>query len=90
MFGNGAFGSGSSGVPPVPSLPANLSGPLPSLNGSAIRESESPSSNVVRQPRGPTGGGGFSSRRDRISASESAAPPRGGGLEARSHEPLEI
>jgi hypothetical protein len=90
LFGNNAFGnSASSGVPPVPTLPPNLSGPLPSLNGSSIRESDSPSSNVVRQPRGPTGGGGFSTRRDRISASESAAPPRG-GLEARSHEPLEI
>ena len=91
LFGNGALGNGSStAVPPVPTLPANLSGPLPSLNGGAIRESEAPSSNVVRQPRGPTSGGGFSSRRERVSASESAAPPRSGGLEARSHEPLEI
>ncbi|THH04814.1 hypothetical protein EW145_g5243 [Phellinidium pouzarii] len=82
LFGsNGAFGS--AGVPPVPSLPSSLSAPL---NGSAIREGELASSNVMRQPRGPTGGGGFGSRRERVSASEGA----GRGLEARSHEPLEI
>lgn len=90
LFGNGAFGSaggaGSSSVPPVPSLPASLSG---ALNGSAIRENiETQTSNVVRQPRGPSAGSGFSSRKERVSASESAAAR--GGFEARSHEPLEI
>jgi len=44
-------------------------------------------SGVVRQPRGP-GMGGFGSRRDRVVASESQVGR--GGLEARSHEPLEI
>lgn len=87
LFGqNSAFGSSNSGssVPPVPSLPASLSG---TLNGTSIRENDAHSSNVVRQPRGPVGGSGFGSRRDRVSASESSAR---GGLEARSHEPLEI
>ncbi|KAI5124062.1 hypothetical protein M0805_003889 [Coniferiporia weirii] len=79
--GNGAFGS--AGVPPVPSLPSSLSG---TLNGSAIREGELAGSNVMRQPRGPTNGGGFGSRRERVSASEGAAR----GLDTRSHEPLEI
>lgn len=92
LFGNTFSGAS---VPPVPSLPASLSGPLGSLNGTSIRENSadggSPSSNVVRQPRGPSSGGGFGSRRDqRVSASESAASRNGGGLEARSHEPLEI
>ena len=84
LFGNGTFGGADgSSIPPVPSLPASLGGPI---NGSSI--AEAPSSNVVRQPRGPSAGGNFGSRRERISASESAAPR--GGLEARSHEPLEI
>ena len=87
LFGNNAFGTqsntGGSAIPPVPTLPASLSG---TLNGT-IREESPTSSNVVRQPRGPSSGGGFGSRRDRISASESAAPR---GLDTRSHEPLEI
>ncbi|KAL5511412.1 PIN4 [Sanghuangporus vaninii] len=83
LFGNSAF-SGS-GVPPVPSLPSTLSTPL-NLNGNGtIREGEV-ASNVVRQPRGPSAGSGFATRRERVSASESATH----GLEARSHEPLEL
>lgn len=82
LFGNNSFAG--SAVPPVPSLPSSLS--APGLNGSPIRESELTSSNVVRQPRGPTGGGGFSLRRERATASESAAR----GLDTRSHEPLEL
>lgn len=85
LFGNG-FASqtnGESSIPPVPTLPASMQGPL---NGT-IREMDSPSINVVRQPRGPSSGGGFGTRRERISASESAAPR---GLDTRSHEPLEI
>lgn len=84
LFGNGAFGGSS--IPPVPSLPANLSGPG-SLNGGGTLN-DGPGSGVVRQPRGPSAGGGFGSRRERVVASESSA--RGGSLEARSHEPLEI
>ena len=64
-------------VPPVPSLPASVTSP----------GIESPT--IVRQPRGP-GEGGFGSRRDRVVASESQAPMRSSGLEARSHEPLEL
>ena len=84
-FGNlfgaaNAFGSGNGttgSVPPVPTLPSSLSAPM---------GLESATSGVVRQPRGPNGGGGFGSRRERATASESAAR----GLDTRSHEPLEI
>src|SRR6266702_1670729 len=84
----GGFGSlfGSSSpfdntVPPVPSLPTTVSsGGLDRLD-----RLESPTSGVVRQPRGP-GVGGFSIRRERAVASESALR----GLDTRSHEPLEM
>ena len=76
----GGFGSlfsagfGNSPIPPVPSLPLTVQ------NGVA----ESPT--IMRQPRGP-GAGGFESRRERVTASESQVIR---GVEARSHEPLEI
>ncbi|KAI0005864.1 hypothetical protein BJV74DRAFT_792329 [Russula compacta] len=79
----GGFGSlfgGSSpfnDVPPVPTLPLNLGSP----NTDRL---ESPTSGVVRQPRGP-GVGGFA-RRERAVASESAVR----SLDTRSHEPLEM
>jgi len=82
-FGSGfgsLFGNSNpfdSAIPPVPSLPSNV----------GVDRLESPTSGVVRQPRGP-GIGGFNSRRERVVASESAAPLR--GLDARSHEPLEM
>ena len=81
----GGFGSlfGSSSpfdtVPPVPSLPMSVT-----LNNTD--RLESPTSGVVRQPRGP-GVGGFTTRRERAVASESAAVR---GLDTRSHEPLEM
>jgi hypothetical protein len=81
----GGFGSlfGSSSpfdtVPPVPSLPTSVS-----LNNTD--RLESPTSGVVRQPRGP-GVGGFTTRRERAVASESAAVR---SLDTRSHEPLEM
>ena len=81
----GGFGSlfgGSSlfdTLPPVPSLPASIGG----LSSDRL---ESPTSGVVRQPRGP-GVGGFGSRRERAVASESAAIR---SLDTRSHEPLEM
>ena len=82
----GGFGSlfGSSSpfdnpVPPVPSLPTSVS----SLN--SVDRLESPTSGVVRQPRGP-GVGGFTRRDQRVVASESALR----GLDTRSHEPLEM
>jgi hypothetical protein len=71
LFGAG-FGSGS--IPPVPSLPSSVQ------NGIA----ESPT--IMRQPRGP-GVGGFETRRERVTASESQAIR---GVDARSHEPLDI
>jgi hypothetical protein len=76
----GGFGSlfGSSSpfdtVPPVPSLPTSV----------GVDRLESPTSGVVRQPRGP-GIGGFT-RRERAVASESAVR----SLDTRSHEPLEM
>ena len=73
LFGNGSqFGSGV--IPPVPNLPSSVQ------NGMA----ESPT--IMRQPRGP-GVGGFESRRERVTASESQAIR---GVDARSHEPLEF
>lgn len=80
LFGNGgggAFGNIGSNIPPVPTLPAGLG------NGSL---NDGPMGGVMRQPRGP-GEGGFGQRR------VSAATPtdiQSRGLEARSHEPLEI
>lgn len=68
------FQSGVGSIPPVPSLPSSLQ------NGVA----ESPT--IMRQPRGP-GVGGFESRRERVTASESHATR---GVDARSHEPLEF
>jgi len=77
LFGGaGAFGSS---IPPVPSLPASVAGVM---NGGG---SDSPTSGVVRQPRGP-GVAGFGTRRERVAVSD----PQGRGLEARSHEPLEM
>lgn len=76
LFGN-SFGG--SAVPPVPSLPSSVMG---SINGSL---NESSGSGVVRQPRGP-GIGGFGARR----GTNTDAQVRGSGLEARTHEPLEI
>lgn len=78
----GGFGSlfgsnfGSSAIPPVPSLPSSVTG---NMNGGFSEGSSS----VVRQPRGP-GVGGFGLRRGTNNEA------RGNGLEARSHEPLEI
>ncbi|KAI0048227.1 hypothetical protein FA95DRAFT_1491329 [Auriscalpium vulgare] len=74
LFGSsGVFGSS---VPPVPSLPASVTGIVGMGN-------DSPTSGVVRQPRGP-GVSGFNNRQ----RSANEIPTR--GLEARSHEPLEL
>ncbi|KAI6036886.1 hypothetical protein BKA83DRAFT_4168696 [Pisolithus microcarpus] len=66
-------------IPPVPSLPATVTG----ING-GLNES-----GVVRQPRGP-GVGGFGLRRAANNDVGQAPAVRGTGLEARTHEPLEI
>ncbi|OAX43825.1 hypothetical protein K503DRAFT_853083 [Rhizopogon vinicolor AM-OR11-026] len=78
----GGFGSlfgnfGSSAIPPVPSLPSSVTG---SMNGGGMNDG---GGSVVRQPRGP-GVGGFLRR------TTNSDQARGSGLEARSHEPLEI
>ncbi|KZT26328.1 hypothetical protein NEOLEDRAFT_1132370 [Neolentinus lepideus HHB14362 ss-1] len=76
LFGNsGAF---ANGIPPVPSLPASVQG--------AVNGNEGSASGVVRQPRGPAAVGGFGTRRERTTLDSQTR----GGLEARSHEPLEI
>ena len=72
-FGSLFGGSSPFDVPPVPNLPAGLD------------RLESPTTGVVRQPRGP-GVGGFTTRRERAVASESAIR----SLDTRSHEPLEM
>ena len=77
LFSNNAFNNSNSSIPPVPSLPINLSS-----NGMLL---DTPGSNVVRQPRGPSGGG-FGIRRERVSASESATRD----LDPITHEALEI
>lgn len=80
-----------SGVPPVPSLPASVLTGVGVNGGNGGQGADSPTSGgVVRQPRGPGGGvGGFGTRRERVAVSETLS--RGnGGLEARSHEPLEM
>jgi len=77
LFGNSS--PFDTNIPPVPSLPSSISSP-------GLDRLESPTSGVVRQPRGP-GVAGFTSRREqRVVASESALR----GLDARSHEPLEM
>jgi len=80
LFGS-SLGGGSGGIPPVPSLPFSVTG---TINGGL---SEGGASGVVRQPRGP-GVGGFGIRR--MTNNEGQGPARSAGLEARSHEPLEI
>lgn len=74
LFSSNGFGGGS--IPPVPSLPQSVQG----VNGMI----ESPT--IMRQPRGP-GVGGFESRRERVTASESQVVR---GVDARSHEPFEV
>ncbi|KDQ13141.1 hypothetical protein BOTBODRAFT_33751 [Botryobasidium botryosum FD-172 SS1] len=65
---------GPSGIPPVPTLPPMLDSPT--------TPSSANGSGVMRQPRGP-GVGGFGRRASEMRSNAS-------GLEARSHEPLEI
>ncbi|GLB35166.1 putative R3H domain containing protein [Lyophyllum shimeji] len=67
LFSNGSpFASNGGSVPPVPSLPSSINSAT--LNGSQ----ESPTSNVLRQPRGP-GIGGFGRRDSRVGTSEAQA-----------------
>lgn len=81
----GLNGHPTEGIPPVPSLPSTPEGGPTSSTASAT------SAAVMRQPRGPgaAGGGNFARRKestvgplDRMGSSS--------GLDARTHEPLEI
>ena len=82
----GTSAAGGSAIPPVPSLPSLPATLSTSISMNGLRDAEIASSNVLRQPRGPSGGGGFGARRERQVASETA----GRGLSTQSHEPLEI
>ncbi|KAF8337634.1 uncharacterized protein EI90DRAFT_2674144 [Cantharellus anzutake] len=99
LFGTGGSNTtnGGTSIPPVPTLP-----PLPSH---LVDSSSSTSSGVVRQPRGPAGNPGFGLRRtsdlvrtgnngntNAINASGANTSDHlsPGGLDARSHEPLEL
>jgi hypothetical protein len=79
LFGGGLGGGGGGGVPPVPTLPASVA-----AVGMATPTAESPGSTVVRQPKGP-GAAGFMNRRPSEQRVLGDA-----GLDARTHEPLEI
>ena len=80
-------------IPPVPSLPANLTmNGNGSMVGSTTNAAEmtAASSGVVRQPRGP-GVGGFARRDSRITGAATtpeSTPSR--GVDAQTHEPLEM
>ncbi|KIJ60600.1 hypothetical protein HYDPIDRAFT_177312 [Hydnomerulius pinastri MD-312] len=77
LFGS-SFGNNSV-IPPVPSLPSSVTGM--GMNGGL---NDGPSGGVVRQPRGP-GAGGFGARRTTNADNQVRS-----GLEARTHEPLEL
>jgi hypothetical protein len=89
------FGPGS--VPPVPTLPASVA----ALNGGGLGGgssglttpggaglADSPTNTIMRQPRGPGASVGFGRREKAAATPGEGRPPV--GLEARSHEPLEI
>lgn len=79
----GLNGHHTDGIPPVPSLPATPeNGTGPSSTGTG----------VVRQPRGPgaASGGNFARRRESAIGPLDRAGGGNSGLDARTHEPLEI
>lgn len=78
-------GSTSSSIPPVPELGLGAEG------GSGSGTTTPSSGNVVRQPRGP-GVGGFLRRRESAvgPTDMSRTTSSSGGLNATTHEPLEI
>ncbi|THH15596.1 hypothetical protein EW146_g4896 [Bondarzewia mesenterica] len=81
LFGQ-SLGFGNT-VPPVPSLPASVTGMV--NNSDRLDRLDSPTSGVVRQPRGP-GVTGFGTRRERVTIGENQSR----GFEAQSHQPLEM
>jgi len=92
LFGT-SLNTNSVSVPPVPAIPnLNISGGTNNTThqSQVSNIQDSLTSGVLRQPRGPGTSSGFGTRRERVAMSESHARPAAGGLEARSHEPLEI
>lgn len=95
LFGTSGNSAGSS-IPPVPTLP-----PLPNhlVDPSVSASSTSSTAGVVRQPRGPAGNAGFGLRRTvdmtkngaiNTSSTSTIEHLTSGGLDTRSHEPLEL
>ncbi|PFH46116.1 hypothetical protein AMATHDRAFT_156195 [Amanita thiersii Skay4041] len=87
---NSPFGGG---IPPVPSLPSNLSGGTSNGNGTT-GDMGGIASGVLRQPRGP-GVAGFGRRDSRVAGAgastvSSTEGQSRGGLDAQTHEPLEM
>ena len=78
---------GASGIPPVPELGLGAEGGA----GSGATTPGGASSNVVRQPRGPGVGGFLRRRESAIGPTDmSRTTSSTGGLNATTHEPLEI
>ncbi|KZO99512.1 hypothetical protein CALVIDRAFT_544512 [Calocera viscosa TUFC12733] len=85
-------------VPPVPALPVGLTsgndGLATSASSASTASSGSSASSVVRQPRGPSaaGGSGFlgRNRNNENAQSQGGTSNTNGGLEATTHQPLEI
>jgi hypothetical protein len=78
----GLNGHPTEGIPPVPLLPSTPEG----------GPSSSTSAAVMRQPRGPgaAGGGNFARRRESAVGPLDRMGSGNAGLDARTHEPLEI
>ncbi len=92
LFSNSSpFGTS---IPPVPSLPSSLASVSLNGNGSTVASTANAAemtstSGVVRQPRGP-GVGGFARRDSRVAGTAPESTPSRGGVDAQTHEPLEM
>ncbi|CAG7854064.1 SubName: Full=Uncharacterized protein {ECO:0000313/EMBL:CCA69592.1} [Serendipita indica DSM 11827] len=81
----GLNGHATDGIPPVPSLPSTPEG------GVSNSTSSTTPGGVMRQPRGPgTASGGNFARRRESAIGPLERIPSSNGLDARTHEPLEI
>ncbi|EJD53234.1 hypothetical protein AURDEDRAFT_110935 [Auricularia subglabra TFB-10046 SS5] len=85
IFGSAGLPGNPQGVPPVPQMPSLNSSQNGGGAGGPLQQQDAAVGSVVRQPRGPGNNSGFG-QRQRVPTLES----RPGGLETRTHEPLEI